>query len=308
MSDPVASARVFISCGQNNSELAIAQKVAAWFESKGYRPFVALEAQGLQDVNSGTIAELRRSDYLVFIDFCRETLGENRGCRGSLYSHQELAIAHALGLKEAIFFREQGVRVEGISRFMAANAIEFKEHSELIDRLARSVVDRRWSPDYSRNLIVGPLRWHGTIRTPRLCGRFLFVDIQNRRSDIAHGAVARLSRLRVAGRDEAPSPNMSPLKVTGQVNAFSQTIFPDSHGAFDLLCVDVELGSRVYLNTALDLPVVPPLLDEAGEHSLFYEVVAIGFEPLHFELRLSTGEHPKDAQADVVSCSWGPGA
>src|SRR6185436_6880392 len=219
-------ARVFISCGQQCGEREVARSVAGWFTEQGFRPYVALEAQSIQDINTGIIAELRRSDYYVFIDFRRERLDahdKSGYCRGSLFSHQELAIAHALGFEHAIFFRETGVCLEGLCAFMAANATPFEDRSALPGLVAEAVRRRGWSPKYSRNLVPGPLHWSQPIQSGDLRGRFLFVDIQNRRGDIgAVGAVARLAAMQLEGQAREPSPNRSPLKVTGQARAFEQ--------------------------------------------------------------------------------------
>lgn len=221
------AARVFISCGQRDGERQIARAVAEWFTAEGFRPYVALEVQSIQDVNSGIIGELRRSDYYVFIDFRREPLGVSSGkqeYRGSLFSHQELAIAYALGFEHAIFFREAGVRLEGVCAFMTSNATEFEDHSVVPTLVAEAARRRGWTPDYSRNLVVGPLRWsEQPIQYGDLRGRFLYIDIRNQRPDFgATGAVARLAALHLDGKEREPSPNRSPLKVTGQAMAFER--------------------------------------------------------------------------------------
>ena len=299
-------ARVFISCGQRDGERQVAQEVAQWFSARGFRPYVALEAQSIQDVNSGIIAELRRSDYYVFIDFRRELLqdGEQNLYRGSLFSHQELAIAYAMGFEHAVFFRECDVKLEGVCAYMASNATPFESGSEVPDLVANAVTRRGWHAGYSRNLVVGPLRLTGAneiIQYRDLRGRFLYADIQNRRPDVgATGVVARLWALSVAGGSRQTSPNRSHLKVTGQHLAFEQTIWPESHGAFDLLCVDSELGSRVYLNNALDVIPTPFLFDSIGEHLLEYEVFAHGFERVQFSVRLRTSNDCAGASAEFV--------
>ena len=96
------------------------------------------------------------------------------------------------------------------------------------------------------------------------------------------------------------SPNRSHLKVTGQQSAFQQTIWPNSHGAFDLLCIDAHCGSRVYLNNALDVLPTPVLFDSVGEHLLEYEVYAHGFERLAFTVRLRTLAACADAAFAIV--------
>jgi hypothetical protein len=299
------SARVFISCGQRDGEREVAQAIAQWFATRGYRPYVALEAQSIQDVNSGILGELRRADYYVFIDFRREPIaddGDDR-FRGSLFSHQELAIAYAMEFEHAVFFRESGVRLEGICAYLASNATRFDDRAAVPYLVAQAVNLRNWRPEYSRNLLVGPLRMSEELIQYRdLRGRFLYADIQNRRPDVgATGVVARLSAFQLEGQSRQVSPNRSHLKVTGQQLAFQQTIWPCSHGAFDLLCVDLERGSRVYLNNALDVLPTPLLFDCIGEHVLEYEVFAHGFDVVRFAVRLQTTSSCAEASAMLLS-------
>ncbi len=295
-------ARVFISCGQRDSERQIAQAVADWFSSRGFRPYVPLEAQSVQDINSGIIRELRRADYYVFFDFRREALAGSGEHRGSLFSHQELAIAYATGFEHALFFREADVALEGFAAFMASNATIFNDRALLPVLVADAVGRRGWAPDYSRNLVVGELRLTSELIQYRdLQGRFLYGNIHNRRVDLgATGVVARLASLSIAGGPAEPSPNRSHLKVTGQHMAFDQTIWPRSHGAFDLLCLDAHCGSRVYLNNALDVLPTPVLFDAVGEHRLQFEVLGHAFDRISFTVRLRTTHLCSDATAELV--------
>jgi hypothetical protein len=295
-------ARLFISCGQREGERQIAQAVADWFIVHGFRPYIALEAQNVQDINSGIIRELRRSDYYVFIDFQRERLTGSDGHRGSLFSHQELAIAYATAFEHAVFFREADVALEGFAAFMASNATVFGDRAALPALVAEAVERRGWSSDYSRNLVVGQLRLTDELLTyGSLRGRFLYGDIHNRRLDVgATGVVARLASLSIAGGPVQVSPNRSHLKVTGQHMAFEQTIWPSSHGTFDLLCIDARHGSRIYLNNALDVLPTPWLLDSIGEHMLDFEVLGHGFERISFTVRLRTTSICAEASARLV--------
>ena len=133
--------RVFISCGQASSkERQVADGIRRWFSRKGFKPHVAIQAQSLTDVNSGIIGELRRSDFYVFIDFRRERLPTSRkrgsrrakaAYRGSLFTNQELAIAYILDVEKVIFLQQDGVRLEGLLRYMASNAAIFRSPSEV---------------------------------------------------------------------------------------------------------------------------------------------------------------------------------
>ncbi len=298
------SARVFISCGQREGEREVAVEVARWFTGRGFRPYIALEAQSIQDVNSGIIGELRRADYYVFIDFRREPLGiaEPQEFRGSLFSHQELAIAYTIGFEKPLFFRQSGVKLEGMCQYIASNATPFKEPSEVPGMVAAAVMQREWTPDYSRNLMVTRLHYPPErIQFGELIGRALHADIENRRPDVgAAGVVARLAKLRVAGDAWRISPNRAPLKVTGQPG-FEQTIWPKSHGAFGLLFVDTRSDRcRAYLINALDITPRPVLLDSPGDHLLMYEVFAQGFDVIRFTVQVQLPAHGADAQAELV--------
>jgi hypothetical protein len=298
------SARVFSSCGQRPDEEEVARKVAERLDGLGFRPYVALEAQSIQDVASGVIGELRRSDCYLFIDFRRERL-HTTPCgdeyRGSLFSHQELGIAFALEFEKTLFFRESGVRLEGLGAFIMANATVFTDRASLPDLVEQAARDR-WDPDYSRNLVPGKLHFPESVIEYRgLRGRFVFLDIHNLRPEAAAaGARARLSSMEIAGDKKQVSPNRSPLKVTGQEMTFAQTIWPQDHGAFDLLCVDYANGSRVYLNNSLDLPRAPVLFEAMGSHILHYEVFAPGFERLTVSVSLRTSGNCSEASAEVV--------
>src|ERR1700681_1582447 len=108
-------AQIFISCGQATPrERDAAARLKKALVEDGYRVYVAIQAQSIEDVNSGIIRQLERSDYYVFIDFGRESLSWlGRESRGSLFTHQELAIAHRTGFEHVLFFQEDGVKLEG---------------------------------------------------------------------------------------------------------------------------------------------------------------------------------------------------
>src|SRR5437773_503907 len=130
-------ARVFISCGQtkNSSELETAHKISERLEELGFEPYIAVEEQTLSGLRENIFRQLRIADYFVFVDFKRERLvprgrtGRSTGLqhRGSLFSHQELALASYLDLP-LLAFQEKGVKEDdGILRFLQANASPFKD-------------------------------------------------------------------------------------------------------------------------------------------------------------------------------------
>jgi len=134
--------KIFISCGQDNStEVWIANKVSDWLKTKGFEPYIAIETQSIQDVNSGIIGNLKLADYYIFIDFRRETISRfPREFRGSLFTNQELAIAYTLGFDEVIFIQQSGIKLEGISKYLLSNAIKFNKSDEILNIIQDQVV------------------------------------------------------------------------------------------------------------------------------------------------------------------------
>jgi cobalamin biosynthesis protein CbiG len=114
-------ARVFISCGQrkNTDEVEIAEKIRELLELKGFDPYVAVREQTLRGLKENIFKQLSSSEYFLFIDFKREQFKGESVYRGSLFSHQELAVASFLEDIELMAFRENGVKSDdGILRFL----------------------------------------------------------------------------------------------------------------------------------------------------------------------------------------------
>jgi hypothetical protein len=149
-------ARVFISCGQQKetSEERIALQLAEELKKLGYEPYIAVAEQSLRGVQENIFRRLSESEYLIFIDFKREKL-ESGYHRGSLFSHQELALATYLGI-EILAFREEGVLSEdGILRFLQANCIPFTDRRHLADIIIRRLErDSNWDPSWRNGLSV----------------------------------------------------------------------------------------------------------------------------------------------------------
>jgi hypothetical protein len=111
------AAKVFISCGQASpEEQAIARDVESWFEKEGFRPFLAIEARTMTDLNRRVIEELKSSDYFVFINFAREEVLRDSDSfrRGSVYTNQELSMAISLDFtdKMMILVNQRGAHKE----------------------------------------------------------------------------------------------------------------------------------------------------------------------------------------------------
>jgi hypothetical protein len=124
-------ARVFISCGQSreSDEIQVANGIAARLEKLGFDPYIAVAEQTLRGLKENIFEQLRKSEYFLFVDFKRELLVsmESQVCRGSLFSHQELAIASFLNI-DVLAFQEKGVKqTDGLLQFLQTNCISFTD-------------------------------------------------------------------------------------------------------------------------------------------------------------------------------------
>jgi hypothetical protein len=302
--------RVFLSCGQQPQEKELAAKIGKLLERRGFDVYIAVDVQTILEINTGIIRELKNSDCYLFVNFCREQIGEKY--RGSLFSNQEFAIAHALDFDRMLIINQDGILPEGMLRYIAINTETFVDFDDCLAAVERALDRAKWTADYSRRLRADQLRLSDDlIRYGGLTGRFLYVDIQNRRPDIAAlEATARLSEFGPAGEALQPSRIRSPLKATGRPG-FSHTIFPRSYEAFDLLCIGtysepaqlvfsapaasgsltgpamVPGGSGVFLNTALDVVGGQRLAITPGDWRLRYEFFAIDFPILSILVELA---------------------
>jgi len=282
-------AKIFLGCGQSDDrERDATARIKQALSADGFEVYVAIQAQSIQDVNSGIVGELQRSDYYLFIDFARECLSWSpcSETRGSLFTNQELAIAYVSGFEHVLFFREKSVRLEGLLRYMASNATVFTTIDELVARVPQAVRDHGWQPAYSRHLVATSIHWRDGIQYKNLQGRFLYVDIENKRKDrAAFDTTARLESIAPSGGAKYASPNRSHLKVFGEPT-FHQVIWPSGQGTFDALVVAEHAPPRVFLNNALDVCPLAALLETPGYYSLEYAVLARDFPLLSFAIDL----------------------
>jgi hypothetical protein len=313
--------KVFVSCGQrSDTERAVAADVAALLGRLGFEPYVAIEVQSAFEINTRVIRSLKDGDCYLFVNLRRERL-EDGSYRGSLFSHQEFAIAYALGFENILVINQRGVRSEGMLACLASNTDTFEKLDDCLSAVAKAINRGGWHPGYSRRLLARNLRFseQPIAYSKHLFGYFLYVDICNRRPDIAAlETTGRMAAYASAGKALSPSPIRSPLKATGRPG-YSHTIFPGSHEAFDLLCVGwsqpPELVSlpfvpaasgsmisslidgsvyipspasppTVYLNCALDVRPLPSLPISDGIFELRFEFFAIDFPLLLVDIQL----------------------
>jgi hypothetical protein len=292
-------AKVFISCGQASpAERQVTNSISAWFSSQGFSPYVAIQVQSILDLNAGIIGDLKTSDYYLFVNLRRERLKclPRREYRGSLFTNQELAIAYALGFEHMLMINQLGVRREGVFQFMVSNVPEFTMLNEVLGRVQSAVQTAGWHPDYTRQLDVAghyftlPFIYGDHAGSRHVCA--LHLRVKNGRPDIgAVGTIARLFNMTNPSGNQLASPDRTQLKASGHP-AYSQTIWPNSEGTFDLLAIDMNNQSHAYLHSELDVHPRTPIITQPGMWLLDYEIFSQGFPRLSIRVELHlTGNH-----------------
>lgn len=164
--EPARKAKLFLSCGQNSSfgEPEWAKQVESKLTELGFEVFYAVEERNGRSLTENIFAELREADYYLFIDFKREEIVQPRTrsksrvardkttklFRGSLFSHQEFAIACFQGL-EMLAFREAGVEpLTGVIGAVMANAISFESRDELPNKVCEEVLQKLATSEWSK--------------------------------------------------------------------------------------------------------------------------------------------------------------
>jgi hypothetical protein len=291
-SRPERCARVFISCGQtkNSEELNTAEKIRERLEDLGFEPYIAVEEQTLLGLTENIFPRLRDSEYFIFVDFKREKLiqrgraanSRNLPRRGSLFSHQELAVASFLKLP-LLAFQEKGVKQDdGILRFLQANATPFTDRNTLPSVIADQVQERRWNP-YSRNELSLVLKPGYIDAQPRdgigEVRRFFYVRVRN----LHHHKTATNCYVYVeeAMKLSAPSAEVPIATVESKWAGYmlpNAHILPRFDRPFDAFYIPHGQPTEARFPTFSDSTAFgPPPLRGAGQYKLSYSVVSDNF-------------------------------
>ena len=151
--------KVFVSCGQrdNSEEIVVANKIKDFLLEENYDVYVAKEIQSLSALTNEIFQQIESSEYFLFVDFKRELCVDEAPKvtirRGSLFSHQELAVAAYLK-KDCLIFKHEDVGLEGVQKFLITNPITFMDingSSGLLEKL-KEQVRNNWKPGWKDEL------------------------------------------------------------------------------------------------------------------------------------------------------------
>lgn len=279
--------KVFISCGQREGERAVAEKIKNLLKEKFYLDsYLAFKVQGLDDIMKIT-EELKASDYYLFIDFLRKGK-DDLAC--SLFTHQELALAHHVGFRDIIALQEDGAPLEGFLRYVLSNPEHFKNEEELLQKIEHLVTDKMWNKSFSRNLVLSEVfRLKEIINYTDLTGttnQFVWQGIvTNKRPDVAAvNAVCILDSVKYPDGTEQKSQDRSYLKWARQSN-YLTTILPEDFAVLDLFALHADTDG-LFLHSILDFRPRSPISTGEGKHIFRYKLFSEGFPLLSFSIEI----------------------
>ncbi len=280
-----ARARVFISCGQakGSDEVETAAEIGRVLEELGFEYYIAVEEQSLRGLKENIFGRLESSEYFIFVDFKREQFVGEPVCRGSLFSHQELAIASYLDIP-VLALQETGVKQDdGILRFLQANAIRFTDRHLLSAVVADEVRKRRWANDWRNDLVLerpDPTQ-HGdaqmVVAGIRKMGRFFHIGVRNRHiRKMARNCYVYLEgATRLAPHTAIPVRAVE-IKWEGYTLP-SAHIPPGTIRSFDGFYIFHDEPTRLQFQLFTDATTFIPDVHGEGKYELCYSVVADNF-------------------------------
>ncbi len=228
-----------------------------------------------------------------------------REYRGSLFTNQELALAHYLKFEEAIFLQQTGIRLEGMTKYFLSNPETFDSFQEVIDKVKALVKQRRWVPTYSRQLSVKNLRMEKRpIGYRDHAGEYAqyvwFAHIENRRSRTrAENTRARLANV-TDPKGKCSCPDRGLLKWAGQFG-YERLIMPGEDEPFDAFAIDFKNHLEIYLHSAADVPREPIIKGVPGVYKLKYQIIAFNFPTMEFEIKLELTGNIETTKAELIS-------
>jgi hypothetical protein len=113
-------ARIFLSCGQRPDELRTALNIREALSA--FEVYIAASLKTAFENPSDIVRELKNSDYFLLVNVCRT----DPAIRGSLYCHQELAIAYSLGMPIRVVSQTGAIK-DGLIHYLMINTEDFDD-------------------------------------------------------------------------------------------------------------------------------------------------------------------------------------
>jgi hypothetical protein len=294
-------ARVFISCGQEDKELETADRIADTLWKMGYCPHVARRSRSSDGLKEAIFRRLRSAEYFLFIDFPREKLSRDMqkpdaagpARRGSLFSHQELAIAVFLDLK-VLPIQHESLSREGILGVIQGNAAQFSDSTDLRSLVVEEIHRTGWRPDWRNELEVGaePAR-SGPALNPQVGECYYFhLNLTNLHYSVAATDI-RVFAERVKSPGDPEWRKLPPIELKNRyLRTESGTIVPKQTRQVDAAIVPILhpdvaiIGFNLFLVDAQEIANHYQLRG-VGDHTIEFSVHSREFRPSRFRMVLT---------------------
>jgi len=260
---------------------------------KEYSTYVGVKHRSLKALRENIFRELSSSEYFLFIDFKREPTMETAQDgtvrlfhRGSLFSHQELALASFLEL-EAVGFQQAGVRREGVLEAMQLNCFQFEDVSELPDLVMKQIEAMGWDSHWKAQLTLERSETEPG-SSPEDSRRIYHIQVRNaHQRKPAINCSAFLHKIKKLGSDDTIPFQKFELKWAGTKIPFV-TIMPSEYRSFDAFYITRDEPTTLkWLDFSYtDTKEVCPDVTDAGEYEIIYVVTSFNFPAMYGRFRL----------------------
>ena len=311
MSEQPSGARVFISSGQRDREMPIVSQIADLLRKEGFEPYVAREQSSLDGLKEEIFRQLRYCEYFLFIDFKREPLVvADEDCRlefshrGSLFSHQELAIASYLGIR-AVGFQQEGLaRLDGMLQAWPLNCHKFTNEFDLLTKIQRWVASKKWNPNWRAGICMDR-NDPGDVLARNDPPAIFHINVRNR--DWRNPALdcrAYVERVYDLESEKELDLELFELKWAGTVVP-NVTIMPNRFRRFDAFVIEWTNSTHVCwpikgAHSFSDTDKVWPKITKAGKYHLLYLVTCFNFPPIRTMFELDLKDDLRETTLHVV--------
>jgi hypothetical protein len=301
-------AKIFISCGQRDEqEKDIARNLSFELSNLGFFPYVAVYQQSLEDLKRNIFFNIESSEYFIFIDFKREKIGR-KFRRGSLFSHQELALASYVKMP-LIAFQEDGVIPnEGVLGFLQGNCEKFSSRGDLVQRIIEKVKRENWKPNWKKQLRIkiddlqpyvdtSILLNNGTFSGHQ--GRFFHLKVINPHiTTSARNCAAYLLSVRNKEDKKTKLLELAELKWTGY--HFPNVLIPSqNYRKLDAFWVNHSNPDIINMNLLADYTGFYPVIKGPNTYILEYMIVSDNFPTIKYRMNLDVGTTINDIRYSI---------
>lgn len=291
----MARARIFISCGQRDGpEREAADRIGEVLDDLGFEYYIAVNEASLVGLKENVFRQLEQSEYILFVDFRREQLANLTTRRGSLFSHQELAVAAYLGI-DWLPLQQEGVERNGIMSFTQSNVVPFHRPEELPELVAREIPARGWRNDWKNALSVElAAQYDDATDQNRRIGRYFHLTIRNlHHSKVALNVLGYLESLTDLTRGHQHDVRTVELRWAGYALP-AAAILPNSSRDLDLGLVFHDQPNHLYFNSFSTSTLYMHPLVGPGQFRLVYVIISENFPPTRCAVDLHLGSQLTD--------------